>query len=449
VVVRAVVEPRDRDGRRVVIREIPFGTTTEGVIASIEAAIGRGRVQVSAIHDYTTAEVEIELALSRGARADEVIAQLYAHTDCQVQVSSNIVVIHERRPVEMTVSEVLAALTRQLRERVIAELEWQRGQLEARKHWLTLERIFIEHKVYRQLERATSEAAVRQRVGDGMAEHQALFVRPLADEDVTRLLELRIRRISAYDLERSRAEEEDIDERLAEVAARLADPTATAIDWLQGLIDRYADVFPRRTRLASVEAVDKKAVARATLRLAYDPESGFFGSTVKGDRFALQASEYDLILAISDDGSYRVTPPPEKLLIPGKLLWCGVFDPEAGAEFTVVYRDRRRNAFGKRVQIGSFIRGKEYELIRGREGRIDLLLPGAAQGTLRMRFVPALRQRVAEARFDLASLPRMGSTTRGVRLAPKPVAKIELERAEPRTKARRPGPARGEQAKLF
>jgi topoisomerase-4 subunit A len=436
VVVRARVEVRD--GRRIVVREIPFGTTTESVIASVEAAIQRSRVQVSAIHDYTTDRVEIELQLARGARPEDVVAQLYAHTDCQVSISSNLVVVEDRRPVERTVGQVLEQTTRQLVDRLRAELEWERGQLVDRKHWLTLERIFVEQRVYRQIERAASEAAVRERVVTGMRAHEALFVRPLSDDDVTRLLELRIRRISAWDLERSRAEEADIEQRLGEVAARLADLGGTAVTWIQGLVDRYADAFPRRTRIARFEAVDKKAVARPTLRLAYDPESGFFGSTVKGDAFALPASEYDLILVISDDGSFRVLPPPEKLLIPGRLLWAAVFDPDGGAAFTVVYRDRKRMAFAKRVRIQRFIRNKEYELIKGREGRIDLLLPGDAAGTLWARFVPAKRQRVAEAGFDLAALEPTGVAARGTRLFPKPVSKLELRGGGPATTRRRP-----------
>src|SRR5215472_12688862 len=157
VQVRARVEAREKN--RVVIREIPFATTTESLIASIEAAIQRGRVQVASIHDFTTERVEIELALARGARADEVIAQLYAYTECSAQVASNLVAIRERRPAEMSVSEVLRELTAQLRERLRLELEWERGQLVDRRHWLTLERIFVEKRVYRHLERAATEEA--------------------------------------------------------------------------------------------------------------------------------------------------------------------------------------------------------------------------------------------------------------------------------------------------
>src|SRR5262249_46747057 len=136
VQVRALLEARD--ARRIAIREIAFGTSTESLIASIEAAIQRGRGQVASIQDFTTDRVEIELALARGARADEVIAQLYAYTECSVAIASNIVVIRDRRPVEMPASEVLRELTEQLRERLRAELDWEQQQLVERKHWLAL-----------------------------------------------------------------------------------------------------------------------------------------------------------------------------------------------------------------------------------------------------------------------------------------------------------------------
>jgi topoisomerase-4 subunit A len=191
-----------RGDKRVVISEVPYGTTTESLIASIEAAVQKGRVKVASIDDFTTDRVEIELALPRGVTAAEVIPQLYAYTDCSVSVSSNVVVIVDRRPVQMTVSEALQALTEQLRERIRAELEWERGQLVDRQHWLTLEQIFVEQRVYKRIEDATTEEAVRDEVLTGMAAFEELFVRPLVDEDVKRLLELRIRRISAYDIER-------------------------------------------------------------------------------------------------------------------------------------------------------------------------------------------------------------------------------------------------------
>jgi topoisomerase-4 subunit A len=227
VEVRARIEAKDE--RTVVIREIPYGTTTESLIASIEAATQKGRVKVASIHDYTTDKVEIELSLQRGIKASEVIPQLFAYTDCCTTLSSNIVVIEDRKPVELSVSQVLEIATDRLRDQIRAELEWEQGQLTDRKHWLTLEQIFVEKRVYKRIEDAATDTAVRRGVQSGMKAHEALFVRPMVDDDIKRLLDQRIRRISVYDIERNRKEIADVDEKLADVVAKLEHLTNTTL----------------------------------------------------------------------------------------------------------------------------------------------------------------------------------------------------------------------------
>jgi topoisomerase-4 subunit A len=452
VEVRARIEARGE--RTVVIREVPYGTTTESLIASIEAAAQKGRVKVASISDYTTDKVEIELTLQRGEKARDVIPQLFAYTDCCVTLSSNIVVIEDRKPVELTVSQVLETATHRLRDQIRAELEWEQGQLSDRKHWLTLEQIFVEKRVYKRIEEASTDVAVRREVVTGMQVHETLFVRPMLDEDVKRLLDLRIRRISAYDIERNRKEIGDLDEKLADVALRLQHLTRTTMDYVKGLIDRFGAEFPRRTRVERFDQIDKKAVAHQSITLQYDKDTGFFGSSVKGVGFSLPVSEFDLVLAISDDGTYRIMPPPDKTLLPGKVLHCKVFDPEKGFEATVVYRDRARHAYGKRIHIQKFVRNREYQLIKDKQGKVDLLLDPAAAGTLTLSFVPAPRQRSKSAKFDLQKLEKIGVAAKGVRLAPKPVRSIKHAVAKAKKSGgRRPprssGPAGGRQQSLL
>jgi len=433
--------------KRVVIRETPYGTTTESLIASIEAAVQKGRVKVASIDDFTTDSVEIELRLPRGVTSDEVVPQLYAYTDCSLSVSSNLVVIRDGRPVQATVTEVLAGHTAQLREQIRLELELEQRRITDRKHWLTLEQIFVEKRVYKKIETARTEKAVKSGVATGMKEHSALFVRPMVDGDIKRLLELRIRRISLFDIEKNRGEIEECDVRLAAIDELLSDLTGTTIDYLEGLIERFGSEYPRRTQHTSFEAIEKKAVAQQTIKLVYDRESGFFGTAVKSGSRELRVSEFDLILAITDDGVYRIVTPPEKLLLSGKLLHLDVFDPEVGLEFTVVYRDLQKNAFGKRVHVHKFIRNREYQLIKDKAGRVDLLLTDGETGTLLLDYVAAPRQRVRSGKFDLAKLARMGVSARGVRLAPKPVGKLRLlPKKTPRSKATAKKGASGETA---
>ncbi|MBW2696764.1 MAG: DNA topoisomerase IV subunit A [Deltaproteobacteria bacterium] len=427
VEVRARVEVRDK--KHVVITEIPYGTTTESIIASIEAAAQKGRVKIASIDDFTTDKVEIELTLARGVTPKELVPQLYAYSDCSVSVSSNVTVIRNRKPVQLTITEIIVTLTEELKAQLKAEFEYEREQLLDRQHWLTLEQIFVEKRVYKEIEDKTTDEAVRTAVMKGMAKYKKLFVRPMVADDVRRLLEIRIRRISAYDIEKNRKDIDEVEAKIKVVDGKLRNLKKTTIAYVQGLLEKYGERYRRRTEITRIKAVDKKSVARQNIKVAYDKESGFFGTDVRGDMFKLTVSEYDLILAISSDGSYRVMPPPGKILFTGKLIYCELFDLDKGAEFTVIYRDKARMSFGKKIKIEKFIRNKEYQLIKGKQGRVDLLLAASQAGKLNLAFVPAKRQRLKSATYDLSDLQPTSPTARGARLAPKPVSKLTLKKA--------------------
>ncbi len=421
---RARIEAKGE--KTVVIREIPWSTTTESLIASIESAAQKGRVKISGIEDFTTDQVEIELSLARGVYAEEVIPQLYAYTDCEVTLQSSLLVIRDEKPVEMTTTDVLEDCTERLKKQIKAELEFDEAKLVDRQHWLTLERIFIENRVYKKIETARTEEKVHDAVMTGMSEWKRQFVRPMVDDDVKRLLEIRIRRISAYDIEKHKEELASVEGELESTRKKLKQLTKTVIAWLESLLEKYGDRYKRKTKVTSIEEVDKKAVATANIKLAYDEESGFFGSDVRGTEHTLQVTEYDRILAVSSDGTYRIMAPPKKVLLPRKVLFVGLFDSEKGKDFTLVYRDGERNAFGKRVHIESFIHDKEYRFFKDENGKLDLLLEGdSTPGRVHLQFVAQKRQRQKEAEFDLGELEFAGITARGQRLAPKPVARVK------------------------
>ena len=412
--------------KQIVISEVPFSTTTESLVNSIESAVQKGKVKISSIEDRTAEEVEIVLSLTRGVYADEVVPQLYAYTDCEVSINSNLLVIHDRRPRELTVTEALTDLTKQLKARIKAELEWELGILEDRQHWLTLEQIFIENRVYKRIEEATTDKSVRQEVFDGMEPFKKLFIRPMVDEDVTRLLDIRIRRISAYDIEKHRKDLDDIIAKMKTIRGKLRRLKATTIAYLDGLLERYGKDYPRRTSFDTFQTVDKRAVARQHLKLTYDSKSGFFGHGVRGKDFQLSASDYDKILLVASDGSYRIIEPPEKLLIPGKLKLAKIFNTEDGEILTALYRDKKKEPFAKKVHIKGFIKGKEYELIKGREGRLDHVFEGESDKVVHIDFLPAKYQRVTAAQFDLKTLDFCGIGARGTRMATKGAKQSKL-----------------------
>ena len=428
VKVRAQIE--QRSNKKLVITEVPYGTTTESLIASIEAAAQKGRVKIASIDDFTTDAVEIELTLTRGVDADEALPQLYAYTDCEVSLSSNILVIDDHGPKEPSVSEVLRALTARLKETLRRELEIELGDLQDRQHFMTLERLFIENRVYQRIENARSEKKVRQEVWDGMAPFAEHFVREMVDEDVSRLLRLPIRRISLFDINKHRDELQEVLAAIAAVQRKLRQMIKTTIGYVAGLIEKYADSHPRRTRIEGFEEVDKKAVARQNIRLSYDAKTQLFGSAVRGNEHVLTVSEYDRVLAICDDGSYRIMVAPEKIYLPGRVLYLAPFDVEKGAIFYVVYRDKEKIAYAKLVHILKYIKDKEYPLTKGEESSLDLLLPVAegdeAPGELVLKHPVQKRQRIKETVFDLGTLEFTAVNARGVRLASKPVNRVQL-----------------------
>jgi len=424
--VRARIEAPDE--KTVVVREIPYSTTTESVIQSIEAAAAKGKLKVSGIEDRTAETVEIVVTPSRGTYAADLVPQLFAYTECEVPISSNLVVIRDGRPVTLTVTQILEDLTERLRAVLRRELEHEIAKLDDRRHALTLEQIFIENRVYKRIEKAKTAAAVRKEVVDGMAPFAKQFVRPMVDADVDRLLEIRIRRISAYDIEKNRREIGDIVAGIAERRGKLERLTETTIAWLRAIRRKYGEAYPRRSKIEEFEAVDKKAVALQNVKVSYDPESGFFGTEVRGSEHKLTLTEFDKILVVSQDGSYRILVAPAKKLIPERPVFVDRFDDEKGQILTLLYTDKAKRLFAKKVHIERYIREKEYELIKGRAGRIQKLFAGEPDLVVHMTFAPARGQKVKEARFPLKKLDFCGIAARGTRLSLKPIAQFKLLR---------------------
>ncbi|MEM7584076.1 MAG: DNA topoisomerase IV subunit A [Acidobacteriota bacterium] len=417
-----------KDKKTITIREIPYSTTTESLIGSIEAAAQKGKIKVASIDDRTAEKVEIVLHLPRGIYADEVEPQLYSFTQCEVSISSSITVIQDDRPAELSVTEVLTTLTKQLREQIRAELELELRELEDRQHYLTLEQIFIENRVYKRIETANTAAAVRQEVYDGMNDYRMFFIREMNDDDVERLLQIRIRRISVYDINKSRREIDDIVRAIKKCKGKLRRLTQTTITYLEGLLEKYRELYPRKTEITAFDVVNKQEVARQTLKLSYDHESGFFGSAVKGDKHQMTVSEYDKILIVAADGTYRLTDPPEKLFVGKRALAIECFDKDNGVLLTYIYRDPDKNAWAKKIHIQGFIKDKEYDLIKGKKGKVERLWVGEPALLVHMTFVPMKRQRKKDDWYNLADLKVCGLGSRGSRMSTKAVQRFKIHK---------------------
>lgn len=347
-----------RGNKKVAVTQIPFGTTTESIIASIEGAARKGRLKISSIDDYSTDKAEIEITVARGVSADETIQRLFTSTDCEISHSANMIVIMDKRPVETTVSGLVEYSADLLLTLLRRELDLEIAGLQDRMHWMTLEQIFIENRLYKAIEECPTLDDVRSTVSGSLLPFLVDYNREVTVEDVDRLLALKIRRISRFDIEAHRKEIGDIKSKMRIARKKLKNLTDYAVDILQELLNKYGKLFPRRTSIETFSGINKREVAIANLKLGFDPETGFIGTSVKGSR-SWNVSELDRILYFLGDGTYKVVPMQEKLMITGEVLWCGPCAKER--VYACVYRDRKsRVAYVKRFAVGGYILDREY-----------------------------------------------------------------------------------------
>ncbi|HXG47932.1 MAG TPA: DNA topoisomerase IV subunit A [Methylomirabilota bacterium] len=410
---------RAKDDSTVVITEIPPTTTTDSLIASIEDASRKGKIKVRSVNDFTSEEVEIEVKAPSGVSAEQLIDALYAFTDCEVSIASRIVVIRDNRPVEMTVSEVLRANTEQLVALLKRELELKEGNLQDNLHFRTLERIFIEERIYKKIEQCRTQEAVVAAVHEGFRPFRRELIRELADADVERLLQVRIRRISLFDIHRHREEIEQVKAELAETRKNLKHLTRYVIGHLEGLLEKYGPLYPRLTRSSRYDEVDAREVAFKAFKVAYDRESGYVGYKVSGDEFKLDCTRFDKLLLVFKDGHYKVTELPEKLFVGPDLVYCGL--PERDRVFTLAYTNREAT-YLKRFTFGGTILNKVYQCIPPKSK--VLFFEPDTPAELYIRYKPAPYQKVNQQTCQPGEVEVKGPKTRGRQISIKEVASI-------------------------
>lgn len=406
------------DPKRIIIRDLPFGVTTESLIESVEAAAKSGRLKIASISDYTTDTVEIEVKLARGVYAQETIDALYAFTQCEQSISCNLLVIRDGQPTLMTVSDVIRHHAKRLLAILKAELELDIRELLDEQHARTLERIFIEERVYKAIESKKTQAAVDKAVIDGLAPFAAEIRREVTAADVERLLRIPIRRISLYDIEKARAEMERIKAALKEKRYNLAHLTDYGVGFLQGLIKKLAPSWQRKTRIASFDRIDAKEVARRDIALRYDTQTGYLGTSVSGGELRLNVSPFDKVLIIRRSGLYSVVPVPERLFVDKDMLYCGLAEKEILADivFSLVYLDPKNgSAYIKRCTIDAWIMNKDYQLAP--EGSQVLFFTADAKQAFMVKYAPKSRFKIDIERFRVESFQVKGLKAQGVRLS--------------------------------
>ena len=407
------------DESTVVIKELPPTTTTESLTDSIEDASRKGKIKVKSINDFTSEEVEIEIKAPAGVSAEQLVDALYAFTDCEVTIASRIVVIKNNRPVELTVSEVLRENTDQLVEILKRELELKQGKLQDELHFRTLERIFIEERIYKRIEQCKTNEAVQAAVVDGFKPFRRQMLRELTAVDVERLLQVRIRRISLFDINQHRAEMEQVKADLEETRRNLKHLTKYVIARLEALLAKYGPLYPRQTRSSRYDEVDAKEVAFKAFKVAYDRESGYVGHKVSGEEFKVDCTRFDKLILVFKDGHYQVVELPEKLFVGPDLFYCGL--PERDRVFTCAYTNREAT-YLKRFTFGGTILNKIYHCIPPKSK--VLFFEPDTPAELYIKYKPAPYQKINQQTCEPSQVEVKGPKTRGRQISIKDVSSI-------------------------
>lgn len=352
------------DDKTLIIREICYSTTTESLIRSIDDAAKRGKIKIESINDYTAEKIEIEVKLPRGHYANEAIDALYAFTECEVSLHSQMIMIREDLPWEGGVEEVLLHHALLLQGYLRQELEVEKKEIAEKIFQKTLEEIFIENRLYKPLEESKTYEKMHETLEKGLTPFYHRLNREPGKEDRDYLLGIPIRRISYYDRHKNQSDIEALQKLMVAIDKNLKNIKRYAINYLKDLIEKYGALFPRRTKIGKIGALDVKELAKKKVKVGYDEESGYLGLKVASKRY-VECLNVDKLLLLFADGSYQVMHIPDKKYIHTQgaaLLWMGVADKTT--ELAVVYHDKKSKLpYGKRFIVKQFILEKLYRFI--------------------------------------------------------------------------------------
>lgn len=425
--VRCRARIKEKNEKTITITEIPYGTTTTSLIDSIEKAAKSGKIKIMSISDYTAEEVEIEIKLPRNIYAKDTIKALYAFTDCEVPLNTNLTLIRGDFPETSTVDEVLKFNTEKLVDDLTRELEIELSRLSQRLHARLLDQIFIEERLYKEIEEVTTYERVVSTVDESLKPYIKRLEQPVTREDIERLLEIRIKRISRYDIERQAKEIRAIRKDIKEIKTSLQDVVGYTINYLEKLLESYGDEFPRLSEITEFSEVKARKVALSNLTVGYNRETGFLGHSIKAENeqndIVFSCSEYDRLLLIFSSGMYKVVPVPEKLFVGEELEYAAVF--EKNVVFNIVYRDGVENlAYVKRFRSPKFILDKEYYLFPPhKRSRILLLLLGEGKHA-RVSLVPSRRARSNIVEIDFDQFLLKNASAKGKRVSPRVARRV-------------------------
>ncbi|MGK7390215.1 MAG: DNA gyrase/topoisomerase IV subunit A [Candidatus Cyclobacteriaceae bacterium M2_1C_046] len=430
VKVRAKIEEIDK--KTLAVKDIPFGTTTTGIIESIIKANDKGKIKIKQVVDNTAKDVEVLITLAPGQSPDIAIDALYAFTDCEVSISPNCCVIIDDKPHFIPVDEILAYNTNQTVDLLKRELEIRRKELKEKILFSSLERIFIENRIYRDIEECETWDAVLETIDKGLEPFKPQFYREITQEDIVRLTEIKIKRISKFDSFKADEILKNLQDELKETEYHLANIIDYTISYYQNLLEKHGKGRERKTEIKSFESIDTTIVAANNQKLYVNRKDGFVGYGIKKDEFVCECSDIDDIIVIRQDGKMMVSRISEKNFMGKDILYVGVWKKgDDRMTYNLSYVDGKSGrSMVKRFNVTAITRDKEYDLTTGNaKSRVHYLSanPNGEAEVITVKLTSGSKARKKVFDFDFAELDIKGRGAKGNTLTKYPIRKIELK----------------------
>ena len=368
--VRAKIEKLDP--KTLVIREIPFSKTTETLIDSILKAIDKGKIKARHVEDLTAAKVEIQVQLAPGVSSDKTLDALYAFSDCEINISPNCCVIEDNKPQFLTISDVLRHSVDRTKDLIRQELEIRKGELLEQLHFYSLEKIFIEERIYKdkKFEQAPDIDSVCEHIDDRLTPYYPQMVREVTKDDILKLLEIKMQRILKFNKDKAEELMARIKAEIEEIDRDLNNLVEVTAEWFQFLKDKYGNDHPRLTEIRNFDTIEATKVVEANQKLYINRQDGFIGTGLKKDEFVCNCSDIDDIIIFYKDGKFKVVRVADKLFVGKNVMWLGVFKKnDQRTIYNAVYRDGRKGFYYiKRFNVSAITRDREYDITAGTEG---------------------------------------------------------------------------------
>ena len=431
--IRAKIQKAD-DNKTLIITEIPFGTTTSKIIETVLRANQKGKIKVRKVDDFTAESARIVVQLAPGSSSDKAIDALYAFTDCEINVSPNCCVIENKKPIFTNVSNLLRLSTENTKSLLKWELEIEKAELEERYFYTSLEKIFIENRIYKEsgYETAPNKEKLIAFVDKALTPWKPQLIREVKTEDIEKLFDIRMIRITKFDSKKADELMRDLDRKIKETAKNLNHLTDYTIAWFESLKQKYGANYPRRTEVRNFANINVKTVVEANEKLYINREEGFIGTGLKKDEFLCNCSDIDDVIVFHKDGKYKIMRVAEKLFIGTDILHIAIFKKnDDRTVYNVVYRDGKGGVYYmKRFNVMGVSRDKEYDLTQGKPGSKVIYFtanPNGEAEVIRVALKPALHLKKMEVCKDLSELAVKSRSARGNVLTKYEVKSITLK----------------------